>query len=146
MDQLIGYLFGGALLATAFAMYRWHRRSWHAVQQELQDEEHLEFFRRQYRRRTQISVMLGLVAVGLLTGLLIPPQQQPSVFVGVWALISLLVVWIALLALLDLLAVRRHSQLLSLKLLEEQGRLHGEIRKLHQQQALGNNGKQENET
>lgn len=52
--------------------------------------------------------MLALAALAMLGGLWTSPDRSPSLFVGWWFLVSVLVAWMMLLAMADALATRQY--------------------------------------
>jgi hypothetical protein len=129
-------IFGGLLLSIAIAMgvYVWRARRAldRLVENDPQARQHAD---RQFRRRMQISVMLGIV------GILIPlGDQLEDVFVKrhllFWAWIScvlLLVVWMILMALGDWLSTVTYSAVARSRLRYERRELEEEIRRYHAQ-------------
>src|SRR5688572_9174604 len=73
-----------ALLAVATLLLLGHWRTWRDAKQDEAEPEELDFSQRQFRRRVQTSAMLGLLAVGLSVGQLIPPSRHPTFFVFFW--------------------------------------------------------------
>ncbi len=108
MLYLYAYLLPLVLLGLASGLIYWQVRQWRDFQQDEPAAEELEFHRRQLRRRTQTSFLLGLLAVGLWAGQLIPSREHPNLFVVFWLGMLLLLAWIVLLALGDLLVGRQH--------------------------------------
>ena len=104
------------------------------------DEADLRYYRSQFRRRIQITGILGLLALGMLAGQWIPERQYPSLFVIVWSVMGLLACWIALLAVLDLVALRRHALRKFHGYLQEKTRLVGEVHRLRREAGRDRNG------
>ena len=109
MKLFAGSLFVFCLRAIAAVLILSHVLSWQKFQQEAAGKDKIEtdYRARQYRRRLQVSAMLGIAAVAMLIGLLISWRDYPSVFVFWWTGIVVLVGWIILLAMADALATRR---------------------------------------
>ncbi len=112
--------------ATAWMIGHW--RSWRATgQQGLADDE-LKFRWRQFRRRMQTSAMLGLLAVAILVGpLLTGPPWLVLVF---WIGVLLVVVWVMLLALVDIWATKFHFSRLRQAYLKQEAELQAEVRRV----------------
>ena len=101
--------------------------------------DEIDFYRRQFRRRIQTSAMLGILAVGLFVGELLTRWISSQLFFIIyWAAMLLLVIWVALLAAVDIWATKYHFGQLRHKCLIEQAKLHAEIRRI---QAIRGNGK-----
>jgi hypothetical protein len=130
----IHWLFPSLLLALAMALIAWNVRSWHRAQhEEAGDAEELDFSRRQFRRRVQVSGMLAVLAVGLMIGQLIPHLRQPTLFVLFWFGMLLLVGWIVILALGDMLVNRRRLAKFQRQRHAEEARLAAELERIRGQ-------------
>lgn len=117
----------------------WHLRSWRGIQLADLSVEELDFYRRQFRRRIQTSAMLGILAAGLFVGELLTWWVRSYLFFIIyWGAILILVLWVALLAAVDIWATQYHFGRLKHKCLIEQAKLHAEIRQI---QAVRGNGK-----
>jgi hypothetical protein len=121
-----------ALLAAGLLL--WHVLSWRHLQREEEGAE-LDFGRRQFRRRVQTSSMLGVLAIGLCVGQLIPRQQTPTLFVLFWLGLLLLLAWIVLLALGDLIVGRQHIARLSRERRVAEAQLRAELQRLREKLA-----------
>jgi hypothetical protein len=143
MGVWLSLLVPALLLAAALGLMYWHGRVWQAVQStELPESDH-EFYRRQYRRRMQLSAMLGIVAIILIAGEILSWWIVSQVFSVLYLVAALLlVIWIALLLAADVWATRYHFDQLQHKNLIEQAKLHGEIRRI---QATEGNGEAKTE-
>jgi hypothetical protein len=115
------------LAAAAIFLVRSHVRSWRAARQQDLSPAEFDFHRRQFRRRMQASGWLGVLAVAILGGSVLRPG---SLFVFVWFGIFLAVVWVTILALADMVATRRHFDLVRHDNLVEEAKLQAEIRRL----------------
>ncbi len=105
----------------------WHVRAWQATQREKLDAGELLFRYRQFRRRTQTSAMLGMLAVALSAGQLITgPAWLVLLF---WGVVVLMVAWAGLLAAVDAWATKCHFGRLRQQLLLEQAKLQAELRR-----------------
>lgn len=97
--------------ASAIALRR-HRVQWHRQRHArgLGDADR-GFFYRQYRRRMQVSVMLGICGIGIFLGTnVLSPRAAPRLFILCWLGTLLLLLWMALLAAADALAIRNHAR------------------------------------
>ena len=131
------------LLALSAGLIVWHVRSWRGRRGPMEPRE-LDFRRRQFRRRMQTSAALGLLAVVLLAGQWLVPWFHSRAVV-VFFLIGVLgaVLWIGLMALLDLMATRFHFSRQHQDYLVEQARLRAELRKINERRrAEGGGGKE----
>ena len=125
------------LVATAGLM-TWHTLSWRAAQKRPLAAVEFDFRRRQYHRRMQTSAMLGLLAVALFAGELIIPIIHSRRFgICYWAGVLVMVLWICLMALVDMLATHFHFSRLRQDSVVEQARLRTELRRI---QSLQGNG------
>ncbi len=127
--------FSGILLASAIGLMVWHIRSWHAVQ-ELKpppEPDELDFRRRQFRRRMQTSGMLAVLAVAILGGRWVTVPPLPVwVFAVYWAVITLMAIWVGLLALADVVATRFYYGRLQDTYRVEEARLRYQLRRLQE--------------
>ena len=98
-----------AVAAVAALFLIGHVRTWRALAGRADlSERDRRYFARQYRRRMQTSSMMALIAVGLFVGLnFIDWRRHPSVFVFFWSGLTVLVVWMAVLAAIDFGSIRR---------------------------------------
>jgi hypothetical protein len=100
------------------------------------DPEEVDFRRRQARRRIQTSAMLGLVGIGMLIGrLLIVWRAPPTLILLFWGGVVLLVLWLAVLAVADMVATRYYFSRLREKYLVEQARLQAQLRLMERTRA-----------
>lgn len=113
-----------------------HLRAWRKARQTDMDPKERDYRWRQCRRRTQSSAMLAVLGVAILGGRWM--AGPPWVFLGYWAVVLLLVLWMMLLALADIIAtkhyyarVRQHYMLEEVKLQAELRRLQGAQRNGH---------------
>ena len=89
------YLVPSAVFAVAAGLLYWQRSAWQMQQARFADTD-LEFARGQFRRRTQTSAILGLLALGMCLGQLIPRTERPTLFVLFWVGLLLLLAWMVL--------------------------------------------------
>jgi len=118
-----------AMLAAAIGLMIWHVRSWRTMRSQSLEENEATFHWRQFRRRMQTSAMLGILAVGLLGGQLLPPS--PVLQACYWGGMLLLTIWLGVLALADLAATRHHFRRLRHEYIVEEAKLQAELRRLH---------------
>src|SRR5262249_32807751 len=116
-----------ALLALACSLVMGHVRAWRVVQREEPDEADLAYSYRQFRRRVQTSALLGLLAIGLCVGQLIPAQRHPTFYMLFWFGMLLLLAWMVLLALGDLVLGRQHVAKLKLERRIAEAQLNAEL-------------------
>lgn len=108
MELAIFVAFAVVLAGLSAALVWWHLASWRALRETDLDPEEFDYRRRQFRRRMQTSLMLGAVGVAILIGSRISPQAHPSLFVFYWWGVGLLVIWVALLAVADMISTRQY--------------------------------------
>ena len=113
-----------------------HIRTWREARRVDMDTKERDYRWRQFRRRIQTSAMLVLLGVALPVGQWI--AGPPWVILTYWGAVVLLVLWLALLALADMIAtkyyfgrVRQHYMLEEVKLQAELRRLQGVQRNGH---------------
>ncbi len=95
----------------------------------LSDDEARQHAARQFRRRLQVSVMLGIVGLMIPLGDLLPVfRQSPQLFVIYWLIVLAAVVWIVLLALGDLASNLAYSRVARNRLRRERRTLEDELR------------------
>jgi len=100
-------LFASCLFATAAVLFWMNRRTWKQRQSEGLEPPAIDFFERQYRRRSQVNVVLGVVALAILLGIWV---RAPMLSILYWAGVILLVIWIGLLATLDFISTYNFFQ------------------------------------
>jgi len=133
-------LVGLLLIFAAGCFVRWHVSAWRALGERASqlDVEEIDFRRRQLRRRTQTSVMLGLVGIGMLVGrLLIVWRAHPTLILLFWGGVVLLVLWLGLLAVADMVATRYYFGRLRQSCLVEQARLRAQLRRMERTRGNG---------
>lgn len=145
MESIAANLLGGGLLLAAALMFRWHLRAWQQAEAEAHagpspDPSEFRFYRQQFRRRMQMSLMLGVVALGLMASQYVDVEAHATLFVLLWVGLALITMWVALLAVVDLMAIRRNALRLTTRLMMQQGELQAQIRKLRAEQARESNG------
>jgi hypothetical protein len=132
VEQLTLVVAGGLMLGVALAVMRRQLRRWRELDSNPdaeQDQADRLFYLVQYRRRTQMSGMLALMGLAIAATPLAPPDQFPSLFVGLWMGVGLLACWVGLLAALDLRAIQRHAVRLAARLANHRGQLEAEVRR-----------------
>ena len=133
------------LWLAAVAMYFTHRRSWEEAKKTLRDEENRAYRLSQFRRRFLMCLLLALLGFGVMIGQFIPEEEHPLMFAVLWIILTLLTLAVAVLAVLDLVSIRRFALHLSRELSEEQRKLEAEIRQTRlRQQLREQNGHGEN--
>ena len=125
-------LFGGFLLACAIVMGVFVRRARRALDEDLEHDDSTRILANgQFRRRIQISVMLGMI------GILIPLGDQldqlfirrPFLFFVWVGCVFILVIWMVLMALGDWLSTFAFSAVARTHLRHERRELEEEIRR-----------------
>ncbi len=92
-------LFSLLLLFVALVLAGIHLRGWQSVQNTKVGKEEGDFLRRRFRRRIQVSGMVGFVGVAIFIGYWI---TAPLVWAVYWLAVMGVVLWIVLLAITDL--------------------------------------------
>ena len=132
-------IFSALVMLSAAGLLGWHVRTWRTAQRTVTDAAELDFRRRQFRRRMQTSAMLGLLGPGVLIGrLLVTLRPEPIVILIYWGVVLLVLIWISLLAIVDVWATRFHFGRVQEHLLLEQAKLRAELQR---KQAVRGNGK-----
>jgi hypothetical protein len=131
-------LFSLFLIAASGGLLFVHWRRWKEHRADELPAAEIEYLRRQFRRRMQASGMIGIVGFALIVGdTFIPWMNDPVVTAGFWIGVVLVTVWIALLAIVDLLAARLYVERICENDILEQTRLHAEMLKKKQRAQLG---------
>lgn len=119
------------LVGVAVWLIRVHWEHWQEVDTApnlpAREREHLK---KRYRRRMQTSTMVGFVGIAILAGRLFPAEDPSIVTVFYWAGVALLVLWMALLALADMIATRVHYGAQRRKFDGERAKLEAQLRRL----------------
>ena len=74
--------------------------------------------------------MLGFIGIAILAGRLFPPEDPGFVTILYWIGVSLLVLWMALLALADMIATRVHFGVQRRKVEFERQKLRAQLKRL----------------
>lgn len=98
------------LVAASAGLLLWHWQAWRTADHGGLGEREANFLRRQFRRRSQASGMLGVVGLLLLGDLWI---SDPFTVLLYWCGVALVVLWTMLLSLVDWLASRQYYGRLS---------------------------------
>jgi len=121
-------LFSLAILLFATGLIVWHVRTWRRVDRSAPDPGEYDFRRRQLQRRVQTSGMLGLLAVAIFVS---PWMTGPAWLFTLYCVAMLiLVVWVMVLAMVDLWATRHYHERLRDGYLAEEAKLQAELRRL----------------
>jgi hypothetical protein len=125
-------------VASLSAALAWvHVEAWRRVRAAPLADLERRFFARQFSRRIQVSMLLFVVGAGLFAGGLISPVRQPTLFVGFWFVLAVLLLWIVLLALVDVFASSvRHSRLYQEQVIAR-AKLEAEVRRKRDAQRAG---------
>ena len=138
MDAFSTTLMSLMIFASAAGLMVWHTRGWRvACREGLEPREH-DFRWRQFRRRMQTSAMLGLAGLGLGVGRWLMVNHFSPLRITVYGTcILLLLVWIALLAVVDIWATHHHFDRIRHECLIEQAKLHAQLQR---QRVIQSNG------
>jgi amino acid permease len=120
-----------------------HVRAWREHQREEKNPTDLEYRRRQYRRRMLTSATLGAVALAMFVGTLMTLWLESRLFFAIfWGMILLAICWITVLAVIDLVATKRHFNRVRYDCLVERAKLQAELGRM--QNAKANETKEAN--
>jgi len=133
----VSLVVGVALVLLAAALVAWHWFAWRRWGLGTFDELHREFAWRQFRRRVQTSVMVGLVGVAIVAA---DAVDSPIASLVAWLVALVLLVWVMLLAAADALATRTHYSRLARRQVDEYAHLSTEYRRLKKQHDTRGNG------
>ena len=138
MDGAFRFGFALFVCAAAAVLLVAHVRSWRRFRRRTEHGKDYEYYRVRHRRRLQTSGMLGLLGIMLLVGHWVDSPPLPRwVTIVYWGFALLLVVWVGLLALLDILATRLHFARARQDVLVERARLESQLRRLQQRKGNG---------
>lgn len=97
-----------ALLLTSVAMIQSHLRTWREVQEQENDPVEFDYHKRQFRRRMQMSAMLGVLAVALSAGHFLALWIGSAWFELIfWGIALVLTCWLIGLAVVDFLDIKQ---------------------------------------
>jgi hypothetical protein len=122
------------LLAFAVGLLIPQVRAWRKLPDLEMPQEERDFRRRQLRRRIQTSAMMALLAIAIGVGTLL--TSPPLAVLLYWGGVLLLLMWIGLLAAVDIWATRHYYGRLRHDYLLEKAKLEAQLRRL--QSARGN--------
>jgi hypothetical protein len=142
LDFLSSLLFAPALCVSSVILVAWHTRAWKRLQDAEIDSRERDFRCRQYRRRMQTSVMLGVVGVAICIGqFLMRGVDSRVVLVTYWSGVLLLVFWLVLLAAADMVATSFYYSREKTEYIVDHAKLRGELQRLREEEAPVRNGK-----
>ena len=133
MDFWSVFFFSLFLLICAAGLMASHVRTWRRFQQrrEQLNPREFDYRRRQFRRRMQSTAMLAILAVALLAGHWITAQHvRPLVFSVYWGSVLLVVLWVGLLAVVDMIATKHYFARLRQDCVIEEAKLQAELRRI----------------
>lgn len=124
-----------AFLFTASGLLLWrHARVWRASRSEELDEREFDFRRRQFRRRSQASTMIGIVGIAVVVSLAI---KDPLINPILWLVVLALVVWMLLLALADMVSSYYYYHQLRARHTAEHAALQAQLDRLRRREGNG---------
>jgi Na+/H+ antiporter NhaD/arsenite permease-like protein len=128
-------LFSLVVLLVAVGLVVGHLRHWRRIEQSQPEAVEYDFRRRQMRRRVQTSTMLGVLAVAIF----ISPWMNRDVWLFTLYCLAMLVlvVWVAMLAMVDFWATRQHYERLCDSHLAKEARLKAELRRIRASEGNG---------
>ena len=139
--HLSSVLISLALCVSSAGLIVWHIRAWRRLQNADTEPIERDFRRRQYRRRMQTSAMLGLLGVAIFVGQVLMTLDTPLFLVIYWSAVLLLLLWMAILAVADMVATSFHYSREKNDYLVEHARLQGELLLAREKEAKARNGK-----
>ena len=118
-----------------------HVRTWRRFRELELEPEEFDYRRRQFRRRMQTSAMLGLLAIAIFVGELLIAWID-SVWFGMSFCVGMLIVviWVGLLAAVDIFATKHHYDRLRQSYVIEQAKLQAELRRIQAKRGNGRAG------
>jgi UDP-N-acetylmuramyl pentapeptide phosphotransferase/UDP-N-acetylglucosamine-1-phosphate transferase len=138
--HLSSFLFALALVLTSAALISWHLRMRSVWQEQEMPDRERDFRRRQFRRRIQTSAMLGVLGVAIFVGQLLMGRVHWVLFpIIYWSCVLLLVLWLALLAVADMVATNFYYSREKSEFAAEQAKLQAELRKFREEEARRKN-------
>ena len=102
--MLATQLFAGVLIVLGLVLIAWHMAAYRRTQ-HIAETPDGDFNRRQFRRRTQASVMIVILGVAIFCGQLVQSKLWGIYY---WVAVLLIVFWMGLLALADIVATQYH--------------------------------------
>ncbi len=111
-----------------------HMSFWRSLDQLILEPEEIEFFRQQFRRRMQASVLIGIIGLTISFIDWITSPNLFTVFVFTWLL---MIAWIVWLALVEMFRSRSFLRNLAVQQRIKRAQLEAEIEKLKQMQRTG---------
>ena len=114
------------LLGVSAALILQHIRARKADSLQKTDKSARQFARSQYRRRMQASTLVGIVGIAVFVGHWV---SEPVLALMYWGIILLVVMWILLLAAIDLLSSRAYFGRLQREQLVEEACLRADLRR-----------------
>ena len=139
MDFWSSALISALLLAIAVGLMLSHVRSWRAAQHRQLAPLELDFRRRQFRRRMEIGALLGLLAAMIFVGELLASRMHfPLLSIIFWGGALCILLWMSLMAVIDMMAMKFHFSRLRQNCLIEQARLKAELQRI---QSTAGNGR-----
>jgi hypothetical protein len=127
-------LFSALLLTISISMLSWHLRVARTVALRAIAAHERDYLRRQSRRRTQASGIMGLLGVMVLGSLWIEGIVFSAIY---WATACALVAWMCLLALADMMDTRYHFRRLRKQQLAEQAELCSQLKRIKSREGNG---------
>ncbi len=126
-------IFGGCVMLLGLLLQLPHRAAWLLQQTEFaSDPRELKFYAGRYRRRRQTSGLITLVGV-MITLADLPivwNQAGPLLATILWAAIGCICLWIALLAIGDLMTTRAHVRATISRLAAHKDQLMNQLERL----------------
>ena len=145
-DIQASLVFGTGLILLGLWLIRWHRAAWIAHRDDdTTDERGKLHYRRQYRRRIQVAVLLILLGILLpigdwLTERVVLQRRNVQWVAAFWIAVLCIALWIMLLAALDWLSSRMHVRATRAALgalARKQRELEAEIERLRSKRSNG---------
>ena len=153
MNILPGIIASLAIVVLAAGLMVWHLQAWQNAKLAGLDPQERAFRFRQFRRRMQISVMVGLIGIGSAVGqwLMIKPYRLlaidygPMTILFVWLVIVVLAAWVIALALVDVWATRVYFGRIRHELFLKQTTLKTKLQQMQSKSSEDKTSKRENQ-
>jgi len=122
------------LFAVCGGLLAWQFRCGRATRGHNLDEYTSDFLRRQRRRRTHASVLIGAVGLAVLGALWV---KKPLHAAAYWGCVTAVVLWMGLLATADMVSSRIYYRQVYNRQLAEQAALRAELDRLRRHKGNG---------
>ena len=141
MDYKSTFYVALVLLVAGVGLMVWHIRTWRTFQGVEIDPSEKDFRRHQFRRRMQTSAMLMILGQGIFIGQVLTAWLQSQLFLVLfWSGILLLVLWMALLAVADIIATQQYLSRIRTDFVVHRAKLQAELQKMRSKEGTSDEG------